>query len=107
MARENLVTANQFLVCTKFFTNTNTNVFFNLLSDPFTIMAKKVNQIRNSVVCVVARLVFVFSCTLTTGRCNSKEFRVLGPIFPDYVISCKYGLNEYSSHHKYILSTQH
>ena len=32
---------------------------------------KKVNQIRNNVVCVVAHLVFVFCCALTTRRCNA------------------------------------
>ena len=35
------------------------------------ITAKEVNQIRNNVACVVARLVFVFCCVLTTGRCNA------------------------------------
>ena len=32
---------------------------------------KKVNQIRNNVACVEARLVFLFSCALTTARCNA------------------------------------
>ena len=45
--------------------------FFSLLFDLFSIIAKEVNQIRNNVVCVVARLVFLFCCTLTTGRCNA------------------------------------
>ena len=44
--------------------------FFNLRFDLFLIIAKKVNQIRNNVVCVVARLVFVFCCAFTMGRCN-------------------------------------
>ena len=64
------------------------------------ITAKKVNQIRNKIVCVVARLVFVFSCALTMGRCNAfqhisvnqQKMEVLRSIFPDYVISCDYGL---------------
>ena len=30
-----------------------------------------INQIRNSEVCVIARLVFVFCCALTMGRCNA------------------------------------
>ena len=42
--------------------------FFSLRFDLFSIIAKEVNQIRNNVVCVVARLVFVFCCALTTGR---------------------------------------
>ena len=45
--------------------------FFSLRFDLFSIIAKKVNQIRNNVVCVVARLALVFSCALTTGRRNA------------------------------------
>ena len=45
--------------------------FFTLPFDLFSVIAKKVNQIRNNVVCVVARLVFVFCCALTTGRSNA------------------------------------
>ena len=55
---------------TIFFTIMNIS-FFNLRFDLFSIIAKEVNQIRNNVVCVVARLVFVFCCALTTGRCNA------------------------------------
>ena len=64
--------------------------------DLFSIIAKDVNQIRNNVVCVAARFVFLFCCALTTGHCNAfqhifvKEIGVLRPIFPDYVISCDY-----------------
>ena len=54
------------------------NIFYNyeyffshLRFDLFSIMAKEVNKIRNNVVCVAARLVFVFCCALTTGRCNA------------------------------------
>ena len=44
---------------------------------------------RNYVVCVVARLVFVFYCALTTGRCNAfqhifgnkKKSEFYGPYF--------------------------
>ena len=36
--------------------------------------SKKVNQIRSNTVCVVARLVFVLCCTLTTGRCNAFQY---------------------------------
>ena len=45
--------------------------FFSLCFDLFSIIAEEVNQIRNNVVCVVARLVFLFCCALTTGRCNA------------------------------------
>ena len=45
-------------------------LFFQSAFNLFAIIVKKVNQFRNNVVCVVARLVFVFCCELTTGRCN-------------------------------------
>ena len=67
---QKLLTTNQFLVSTIFFTIMNIS-FFNLRFDLFSIIAKVVNQIRNNVVCVVARLVFVFSCALTTDRCSA------------------------------------
>ena len=67
---QKLLKTNQFLVSTIFFTIMNIS-FFNLRFDFFSIIAKEVNQIRNNVVCVVARLVFVFCCALTTGRCNA------------------------------------
>ena len=67
---QKLLTTNQFLVSTIFFTVINVS-FFNLRFDLFSIIAKNVNQIRNNVVCVVARLVFMFCCALTTGRCSA------------------------------------
>ena len=54
---QKLLTTNQFLVSTIFFTIINIS-FFNLRFDLFSIIAKKVNQIRNNVVCVLARLFF-------------------------------------------------
>ena len=94
---QKLLTTNQFLVSTIFFRNVF--LFFNLCFDLFSIITKKVNQIRNNVVCVVAHLVFVLSLCTHYGplQCFStyfrklKEIRVLRPIFPDYVISCDYG----------------
>ena len=68
--RNYILTTNQFLFSTIFFTNLNIS-FFNLRFDLFSIIAKKVNQIRNNVVCVVARLVFLFCCALTTCPCNA------------------------------------
>ena len=53
-----------------FFTIINIS-FFSLRFDLFSIIAKGVNQIMNNVVFVVARLVFLFCCVLTTGRCNA------------------------------------
>ena len=66
---QKLLTTNQFLVSTIFFTIINIS-FFNLRFDLFSIITKKVNQIRNNVVCVVAHLVFVFYCALTMRSCN-------------------------------------
>ena len=87
------------LISTIFFKIMNIS-FFNLCFDLFSIIAKEVNHIRNNVVCVVARLVFVFFCAFTTGLCNTfqhiLEIGVLRSIFPDYVISCNYGLNDIS-----------
>ena len=64
------LTKNQFLVSTVFFTNINIS-FFSPRFDLFSIIVKKFIQIRNNVVCVLARLVFVFFCAVTTGRCNT------------------------------------
>ena len=76
--------------------------FSSLRFDLFSIIAKEVNQIRNNVVCVVARLVFLFCCALTTGHCNAfqhnfevEEIEALRPVFPDYVISCDYDLTKH------------
>ena len=59
-----------FLVSTIFFTIMNIS-FFKLRFDLFLIIAREVNQIRNNVACVVARLIFVFCFALTAGRCNA------------------------------------
>ena len=67
---QKLLTTNQFLVSTIFFTNLNIS-FFSLHFHFFSIIAKKVNQIGNNAVCVAVRLVFVFCYALTTGRCNA------------------------------------
>ena len=93
-----LLTANQFLVSTIFFTIMN--ISFSVCVLLSSIIASKVNQIRNYVVCVVARLVFLFYCALTTGRCNafqhifvnSKKSEFNDPYYPGYVISCDYVL---------------
>ena len=67
---QKLLKTNQFLVSTIFFTIMNIS-FFNLRFDLFSIIAKKVNEIRNDVVCVVVRVVFLFCCALTAGLCNA------------------------------------
>ena len=50
---QKLLTTNQFLVGTSFFTIMNIS-FISLRFDFFSIIAKEINQIRNNVVCVVA-----------------------------------------------------
>ena len=85
---QKLLKTNQFLISAIFFTIMNIS-FFSLRFDLFSIIAKEVNQIRNNVVCVVARLVFLFCCALTTGRCNAfqhnfvnqKKSEFYGPYF--------------------------
>ena len=67
---QKLLKTNQVLVSTIFFTIINIS-FFSLRLDLFSIIAKENNQIRNNVVCVVARLGSLFCCALTTGRCNT------------------------------------
>ena len=54
-----------------FFTIMNIS-FFSLR---FSVIAKEVNQIRNNVICVVARFVFLSCCALTTGRCNAFQHK--------------------------------
>ena len=58
------------LISTIFFTVMNIS-FFNLRFNLFSIIGKEVNQIRNIIVYVVARPVFVFCCALTTGCCSA------------------------------------
>ena len=67
---QKLLKTNQLLVSTIFFTIMNISLF-SLRFDLFSIIAKEVNYIRNNVVCVVARLVFLFCCALATGRYNA------------------------------------
>ena len=70
MILRKLLTTNQFLVSTIFFVTMSIS-FFSLRFDLFLIVAKEVNQIKNNLVCVATRLAFLFSCALTTGRCNA------------------------------------
>ena len=65
-----LLTENQFLFSTIFFIIMNIS-FFRLRFDLFSIITKELNQTRSNVVCVVARLAFLFFCALTAGRCNA------------------------------------
>ena len=65
-----LLKTNRFLVSAIFFPIMDI-FFFSLRFDHFSIIAKEVNQIGSNVVCAVARLVFLFCCALTTGRCNA------------------------------------
>ena len=67
---QKLLTTSQFLDSTIFFTIMNIS-FFCLRFDLFSVTSKEVNQITNNVVRVVPRLVFLFCCALTMGRCNA------------------------------------
>ena len=67
---QRLLTTNEFLASIIFFTIMNIS-FFNLRLDLLSIMAAEINEIRNNVVCVAARLIFVFCCAFTAGRCNA------------------------------------
>ena len=84
---QKLLKTNQFLVSTIFFTIMNI-YFFSLRFDLFSIIAKEVNQIRNNVVCVVTRLVFLFCCALTTGCFDSFQHIFVikrGPSFKAHI----------------------
>ena len=70
---QKLLKTNQFLVSKIFFTIMNIS-FFGLRFDLFSIIVKEITQIRNNVVCVVARLIFLFCCALTSGRCNAFQY---------------------------------
>ena len=72
---QKLLKTNEFLVSTIFFTVMNI-YFFSVRFDLFLIIAKEANQIRNNVVCVVARFVFLFCCALTMGRCNAFQHNI-------------------------------
>ena len=96
---QKLLTTNQVLGSTIFFTVMN-NSFFDLRFDLCLIIAKEVNQIRNNVasLCCSSPCFPVLLCThYGPLQCFSAYFRklkeigVLRPIFPDYVISCDYG----------------
>ena len=77
---QKLLTTNQLLVSTIFFTIISYFLFLQLLAnipffsmcfDFFAIIAKEVNQTRNNLVWIVAPLFFLFCCALTTGHCSA------------------------------------
>ena len=86
---QKLLTANQFLVSTIFFTIMNIS-FFNLGFDLFSVMVKEVNQIRKkSSLCFSSPSFRVLLCThygplecFSTYFCKLKEIGVLRPVFP-------------------------
>ena len=96
---QKLLTIKQFLVVAIFFTNINIS-FFNLRFDLFSIITKK-NQ-SNQEQCSLCCSSFWFCVLLCTHNrlfqcfstcfCKLKEIGVLRSIFPDYAISCDYGL---------------
>ena len=86
---QQLLTTNQFLVSTIFFTIMNIS-FFSLRFDLFSITAKDVNQIRNNVVCCSSSCFLVLLSThygplqcFSTHFRKLKEIGVLRPIFSD------------------------
>ena len=95
---QKLLTTNQFLVSTIFFTVMNI-CFFNLRFDHFSIIAKEFNQIRNNVVCCSSLCFRFLLCThygplqyFSTYFRKLKEIRLLRPMFP----SCDYALRHLS-----------
>ena len=64
------ITKQQTIVFSKIFFTIMNISFYSLRFDLFSIIAKEVNEIRKNVVRIVAHLVFLFGCALTTGRCN-------------------------------------
>ena len=66
----NVLLVENTILSTIFFTIKNI-AFFSLRFDLFSIIAKEINQVRNNVVCVAARLVYLFCCAFTMGRCNA------------------------------------
>ena len=96
---QKLLTANQFSVSTIFFTNINIS-FFNLRFDLFSIIAKKSqsNQEQCTLCCGSPCFRVLLSPHYGPLQCFSTYFRklkeigVLGPIFPDYIISCDYAI---------------
>ena len=90
---QKLLTTNQFLVSTIFFTIMNIS-FFSLRFDLFSSQS---NQEQCSL-CCSSPCFRVLLCThygplqcFSTYFRKLKEIGVLRPIFPDYVISCDYG----------------
>ena len=86
---QQLLTTNQFLFSTIFFTIMNIS-FFSLRFDLFSITAKDVNQIRNNVVCCSSSCFLVLLSThygplqcFSTHFRKLKEIGVLRPIFSD------------------------
>ena len=101
VSSQKLLTTNQFLVSTNFYTNLNIS-FFVLRFDCFSVMAKKSqsNQEQCSLCrsspcfCVLLCIHYGLWQCFSTYFQKLKEIRVLWLIFPDYVISCDYDFTE-------------
>ena len=79
--------------------------FFNIIFDLFSIIAKKVNQIRKIVACVVAHLAFLFYCALTTGCCNVFQHIFVNQknrSFQNYISRVRCYILEYDKHQNII-----
>ena len=98
---QKLLTTNQFLVSTIFFTVMNISFFQSAFWSLFNRQRSKSNQQQCSLYCS-SPCFLVLLCTyygplqcFSTYFRKLKEIGVLRPIFPDYVISCDYGLKEH------------
>ena len=58
--------------------------FFSLRFELVSTIVKEVNQIRNNVACIVARLVFLFCYALSTGRCNAFQHIFVNQKKPEF-----------------------
>ena len=98
---QKLLTTNQFLVSTIFCTVMNISFFQSAFWSLFNRQRSKSNQEQCSLYCSSpCFLVLLYTHYGPLQRFSTyfrrlKEIGVLRPIFPDYVISCDYGLKEH------------
>ena len=81
---QKLLTANRFFTAVRNFLQFLNIYFFSLHFDLFSIIAKEVNQIRNNVPCVAARLGFLFFCAFTTSRWNAFQHIFVNEFYGPY-----------------------
>ena len=96
---QKLLTTNQFLLSTMFFTIMNIS-FFNLRFDLFNHHQRSQSNQKQCSLCCGSPCFRVLLCNhygplqcFSTHIRRLKEIGALRPIFPDYVFSCDYDLN--------------